>query len=124
MLPSVTFHLGGQDYSLTREDYILWVSSMINAELFVYKNAVEESTHLKHCLMYFYFTFQFNTILYPLIHGGKYYNYFIAAGCICGQLNIIHVGSLSTNCNDKKNYSYFIAVGGQCLQLTPLALMR
>lgn len=24
-LPSVTFHLGGQEYSLTQEDYILWV---------------------------------------------------------------------------------------------------
>ncbi|XP_043971036.1 renin isoform X2 [Gambusia affinis] len=24
MLPSVTFHLGGQDYSLTHEDYIIW----------------------------------------------------------------------------------------------------
>ncbi|TNN23934.1 Renin [Liparis tanakae] len=23
-LPSVTFHLGGQEYSLTHEDYILW----------------------------------------------------------------------------------------------------
>ncbi|XP_007562362.1 renin [Poecilia formosa] len=26
MLPSVTFHLGGQDYSLTHEDYIIWQS--------------------------------------------------------------------------------------------------
>lgn len=26
-LPSVTFHLGGHDYSLTEEDYILWVSN-------------------------------------------------------------------------------------------------
>ncbi|XP_068189381.1 renin isoform X2 [Antennarius striatus] len=24
MLPSITFHLGGQEYSLTQEDYILW----------------------------------------------------------------------------------------------------
>ncbi|XP_034028581.1 renin isoform X1 [Thalassophryne amazonica] len=27
-LPSVTFHLGGQDYSLTQEDYILWQSQI------------------------------------------------------------------------------------------------
>ncbi|KAA8590908.1 hypothetical protein FQN60_001851 [Etheostoma spectabile] len=26
LLPSVTFHLGGQEYSLTQEDYILWQS--------------------------------------------------------------------------------------------------
>ncbi|RVE70727.1 hypothetical protein OJAV_G00067160 [Oryzias javanicus] len=28
LLPSVTFHLGGQEYSLTHEDYILWQSQM------------------------------------------------------------------------------------------------
>ncbi|KAM6924672.1 renin [Xenentodon cancila] len=28
MLPSITFHLGGQEYFLTREDYILWQSQM------------------------------------------------------------------------------------------------
>ncbi|KAG7519477.1 renin-like [Solea senegalensis] len=27
-LPSVTFHLGGQEYSLTQEDYILWQSQI------------------------------------------------------------------------------------------------
>ena len=26
-LPSVTFHLGGQEYELSHEDYILWVSA-------------------------------------------------------------------------------------------------
>lgn len=31
-LPSVTFNLGGQEYSLTQEDYILWVSRIMNAE--------------------------------------------------------------------------------------------
>lgn len=39
-LPSVTFNLGGQEYSLTQEDYILWVSRIMNAESFKYKNAV------------------------------------------------------------------------------------
>ncbi|KAK5617320.1 hypothetical protein CRENBAI_007722 [Crenichthys baileyi] len=28
MLPSVTFHLGGQEYSLTHEDYIIWQSQI------------------------------------------------------------------------------------------------
>lgn len=29
MLPSITLHLGGHEYSLTQEDYILWVSIML-----------------------------------------------------------------------------------------------
>lgn len=32
-LPSVTFYLGGQEYSLTQEDYILWVRTT-NTESF------------------------------------------------------------------------------------------
>lgn len=31
-LPSVTFHLGGQEYSLTQEDYILWVRVLMDAQ--------------------------------------------------------------------------------------------
>ena len=42
-LPSVTFHLGGQEYSLTQEDYILWVSLMMNAESFHRKYAVVQT---------------------------------------------------------------------------------
>lgn len=38
MLPSVTFHLGGQEYSLTQEDYILWVNRKMITESFKYKN--------------------------------------------------------------------------------------
>lgn len=33
-LPSVTFHLGGQEYLLTQEDYILWVRVLMDAELY------------------------------------------------------------------------------------------
>jgi len=28
LLPTVAFHLGGQEYSLTDEDYILWVRTL------------------------------------------------------------------------------------------------
>lgn len=35
-LPSVTFHLGGHEYSLAQEDYILWVSTTWSAKSFKY----------------------------------------------------------------------------------------
>lgn len=40
MLPSITFHLGGQEYSLTHEDYILWVR---NGAKSIYVFAIKKS---------------------------------------------------------------------------------
>lgn len=50
-LPSVTFHLGGHEYSLSQEDYILWVS-ILHLNLKTLKMEILHSSYsCSYCLL-------------------------------------------------------------------------
>lgn len=59
-LPSVTFHLGGQEYLLTHEDYILWVSTMTDNDslLICYYLNTQDENKTQMNLFFFGFSSQ------------------------------------------------------------------